>query len=363
VQRGLLVILLGAGGIGLTGCNRSEPPPAPRYTVQIDRLLPLHPLWTQVESLDSIGRRLDTTQPPVMAWEERPLPPAFPPPAPVPADLARERQRRIEADAQRYVQQLEDFLRDRMEETLARLDRAGRKAAEARFAGELARRIQEKEAENKRLADALLPEITRNEYREIALDTQIRIFKGQALEDARIQRNQVQSRLLVLRRQRTELLADVRPQVEKEMGPRRQAMLAEVDADIARRRKEEEKDIAKALTVARERLRAEAEAIPPLEQVAVPAPEPQDAPTAPAAPDPANLLPAKNTVAIVQTQRRREREAQRKRLVAAIQEDTYKAIAQISRQQGWQLVAPGTPRSADRTAAVADALRAQWKRN
>lgn len=351
------------GGSGLIGCRRSAPS-VPQYTVRLDPLLPLHPLWGQVATLDDIQARLNTpaTALQAMEWEARPLPPAFAVPEIIPPDLARERQKRIEADANRYVEQLEEFLRQRDEDVFARVERSERKAMEARLAEELANRIEELRESNKKQADTLSNQIRLLQFRDVPFQSQIRTFKGQPLQDAQIQHRQLLARIAALSERRDALLADVRPQAEKEMQPRREQALAELQEKLRRRREESAQKIAAALERARERLRAEAEAIPPLEQVAQSlALPPVSSAVSPLPPASSVFLPARTKMEAVQRQQSAHIMTQRERLLAAIREDTRNAVLQVAHQEGWQLRETGAAGIADHTEAVAETLKTQWK--
>src|SRR4051812_28711072 len=86
------------------GCNRPALTLKGRQSVRIDALLPLHPAWAQVESLDRIRAQFAGQPPPngVVAPDLPALPAAFPTPKDVPNSAPEQRLQRAEASSDQY---------------------------------------------------------------------------------------------------------------------------------------------------------------------------------------------------------------------------------------------------------------------
>lgn len=323
-------------------------------------LLPLHPLWSRSIILQQrlpeqkTGGNLH-----VPGHVFHPLPPPLAEPGALPPDLTRERQRRLEADARQYVQQLEEFLRQRASDALARLERAERKAIDARMTDARERRIAAETEENRKQAQQLTGEITRLRIRRIAFESQIRTFKGQPRADAQKQLGILDARIAALEAERTRKLDDVRPRIFQEIEQQREQLLQELAEKIRARRAAEEHTIAEALSGARERLRFEAEALAPLSLPEQNAPHPQ---AVSQLHEPASRTTQKTQHALQRAwqNNRTAQEAQHRRLLARIRADTEKTVQQIALQEGWIPVPPGTPGAPDRTEQVAQTLRRIW---
>src|SRR5690242_14913393 len=107
----LLLALFGMGLAVGAGCRRETPPAALR-SVRLEALLPQHPAWAQVKSLERTIAQFASApaQAAGLQYATSPLPPPFTPPVALPANLGAERDRRIQEDARRYIRQLEDSL-------------------------------------------------------------------------------------------------------------------------------------------------------------------------------------------------------------------------------------------------------------
>ncbi|MCS6777436.1 MAG: hypothetical protein RMJ43_09265 [Chloroherpetonaceae bacterium] len=358
----LAMLAIGVVGLQPAGCRKTQPP-APRYAVRMQDLLPLHPLWARSVILqESPAEQENRASQRLPGHVFYPLPPPFPEPGPLPPDLTQERQRRLETDARRYVQQLEEFLRQRANDALARLERAERKAIEARLTDARERRIAAETEENRKQAQRLIGEITRLRIRRIAFESQVRTFKGQPRSDAQKQLGILDARIAALEAERARMLDDVRPRIFQEIEQQRDQLLNELAERMRARRAAEERAIAEALSSARERLRFEAEAFTPLRLPEQDTPHPQ---AMAQLREPATRI-AESTRDALQTAQHNSRaawEAHRQRLRAVIRADTEKTVQQIAQHEGWIPVPPGTPGAPDRTEQVAQAIRRIWRQH
>src|SRR5437762_2713192 len=101
------------GSVVIAGCRSTGGPlPAPRYYVRLDSLLTLHPAWSQVTALDQQTAQFSSAQQQAatLRYATAPLPQPFAPPETVPANLAKEREKRVKEDARRYIVNLERSL-------------------------------------------------------------------------------------------------------------------------------------------------------------------------------------------------------------------------------------------------------------
>lgn len=348
------------------GCRQAPALLPARHYVRLSALLPLHPDWAQIVSLQREEAALATapTQAARLQWTASPLPGPFSPPKTLPLNLIRERQARLREDTDRYIAQLGTYLHDRNEAQITREERAGQKQVGAQIAQESAAREEQLRAENAIKAAVIARRIGRLGFRDVALQAQIRVLTDRPLVDARQQEQQVHAEIDRLAAQREALLtADVSAQVAREMQPRREQLLA----DLRARMQKQLNALNTSTTQRMQRVKARLEAL----AGSVPAESGIAPPTGKAPPAPLTVSTWPQTTTAVQTaqaqvgaalaQRRASWQAQQARLMAVITKDTQEAIMQIARRQGWTLVSQGSPRATDATDAVAQALRTQWQ--
>ena len=366
-QRALLLALLISCIMCWSGCRHNDLSPIGRHSVRVDALLSLHPAWAQVTSLDHAIAEFQahTPQSGQIAPDLPPMPSRFTPPQTVPSNLAQERQRAARENAARYVQQLADSLRLRDEGVLQREEEREAKETLAQYRRELAARETGIRAERTRQARELDRQITKLRFQDVAFQTQIAVYKDQALADATLQHNKLLAEINTLSEQRAALVdaATIQSLAVAAMQPRR----LELDAASARRLKEKGEAFAKQradrVQAEQSRLVNQIEDLPPIEQTPLPPDDGREAPLAlpPAGESQAAMNAAEAQMRGSRTQQQAAWTAQRNRLIAAIRSDTQNAVAQIAQQRGWKLVLPGTPLAQDDTSAVAPLLRAQWQ--
>jgi len=346
------------------GCRQAPALLTARHYVRLNALLPLHPDWAQIVSLQR--EEAAFAQAPAQAarlqWAASPLPAPFVPPKTVPINLIRERQARLREDTDRYIAQLGSYLHGRNEAQIAREEQAGQKQVSTQVAQEAAAREERLRAENALRAAALARRIGRLGFRDVALQAQMRVLTDRPLVDARQQERQVHAEMDRLSAQREALLStDLRGQVAREMQPRQAQLLA----DLGARMKQQLDALNAAMAQRMQRVQARLEAL----AKTVPA-ESNTAPLAGAAPAPLTLPAGAPTAGAAQraqaqvaqalARQRARWQAQQAQMLAVITRDTQEAVQQIARRQGWTLVPQGSPRATDATDSVARALRAQW---
>ena len=353
--------------LAFPGCGPSTVPLiGPKsVTVRSGALLPLHPAWQQVVSLDqaiaqfaSAGVAGDH-----LAWNPPALPRPFRQPDAVPAGLARERDQRVKADARKYVVQVTQSLRNQADQHFLRVERTERKRLEIEIVAETGRREAELRTENTRAAHFLDLDIRKLGFRDVALQSQIHVYTGLSLQDAVTQRAKVRVDIAALVEKRDLLLnADVKDIVAKAMGPFRAQLTAQVDARLKQDREKVQAQVAARIASETQRVNVEADPIPALGNVPLP---PQNKSALPL-----TLSEHAEAIGTVGQEQRnaavaRQRavwQLQRARLVQVIQEDTEKAVASYIRKQGWIMAKPQDARAIDVTGEASDAIRAEWRR-
>lgn len=365
VRAAPLLALLTIAGLGLLpGCRKPALPLARRF-VRIDALLPLHPAWAQVVSLQRAEAAFAAAprEAATLQWAGSTMPQPFTPPVIVPQSLARERQNRIAEETSAYLSQVADFVRRRNQARIEREERAGRKQVDAQIAQEAATREEALRAANQIHARDLSRQLRALGFRDAALRSQIRVFTDQPLRDATLQHQTVRAQMDALTLQRDALLAyDPTEQVANEMEPKRQQLYADLHARL-------QKQLA-ALNqagedrLARARARLEKDMAPVSAASAPPAAlkTPLRPLTLASLPETSSALHgAKMQVNAALARRLADWEAQRQRLIAVIRTDTAKAVEQVARRRHWALAPEGTPGATDATGEAAKALRIQWQ--
>lgn len=358
----MISILVTAVG-SLVGCRPAAVPAQPRVTVRLSALLPLHPSWEHVRSLDrtiaSVGT-LPTLTPPVAP---PPLPAAFVPPQSVPASLVRERLARAAADADRYLRQLAEFLRLRNQDLIAR----ERKLEKVRIATEVAAARARIDAEVRSVIGAQWQELSRELYRlgfrEVAINSQVKSYTDQPLQDALRQQTLVRAQIATLENRRTQLNATINPTIEANLQPERGRAQAASDERIRLRTEAFEKELQARLAAERTLVGARPDPIAPIGSALTPLPNPRETPlTLVSSAQSATLLQrAQAQTAAAAARQRTNGQAERNRLIAAIRADTEQAAEQIARQQKWTLVPENSPNARDETETIASHLREQWQ--
>ena len=350
-------------------CSGCRPPSiisSGRQSVRTDALLPLHPAWAQIESLGRIRAQFAAQSLPngVVAPDLSSLPVAFPPPKDLPNSTPEQRLQHAEASSDQYLKQLADTLRLQDEAYVARLSRRQAQSIQATYAKELSAREAAIRAERMGKALQLDNQITRLKFRDVAFQTQIRVYKGQALRDAQLQHDALLSQIKTLTGQATTLLvpsgisnaalAAVKPRLEELRRQADQERERELAARASRRATQLEQEKSK--------LTFNADPLPPINETPLPAPDSRETPLVlpPGTQVGAAFQSADNALRAKRVQQEAAWSRQRARILAAIAADTEKAVEQIARQKGWNLVSPGTRGAQDETDTIKPLLRQQW---
>ncbi len=347
----------------VAGC-RSAPAPGGKYYVRLDALLPLHPGWAQVVSLQSVSGVVQTApaQATALHLPTSPLPAAFPAPVAVPPNLEQERRQRIVEDARRRLAALAEELRRRNAERSQAEERLGQRELAARLAAARVALEAALPAQLDRIARAFETRLTPLNFKEIVFRTQVRGFTGQPRQDAQTQLQAVLDEIARLNQERDTQLAEARAQVQRQLDADRAQWTRELADRLAKYRRQLETLAAQQVAREQTGLNAAAEPIPPLSSLAAPTAStapPLQPPTEPNTGAVFGQAQAQVNVAVRQQQA--DLAAQKAQMIAALRDDTQQAVLQIARQGGWTLVAQGVPGARDGTDTVAKALRAQWQ--
>lgn len=362
--RGALLLVLLSIGVVSGGCRRTARTAQTRAFVRLDTLLPLHPTWAQVTSLQRVTQRARSarTQIAGLRLALSPLPPAFPAPKALPGNLAQERRQRIAEDARRRIAGLTQELRRRNEERIRREERAARRQLEARLAAAKAALEAALPARLEAIRREAAQKIEPLRYREVVFLSETREFTNQPLLDAQTQLNAVRAEIARLNSERDTRLAEARADVERQLDANQAQWTTELEQNLARRRAELEALAARQIAHEEASLEAASEPIPNLGTALPPPPGLAEQPQPPAVPPAdAAFAQARTQVGAAVTQQQAALEAQKQRLLASIRKDTEQAVIQVAQQRGWTLVSEGTAGASDMTATAAEALRAQWQ--
>lgn len=352
-----------AGGLLLipgAGCQRTALLPTDVVrSVQIEALLPLHPLWKQVEVFD---RSLLTLQRPLVSPSPLRMIPLLPlsfreTPE---ENFSSQRQERIRNDATKYLRQLESYLRSNAAQRLNGEVRNLRRQREAEIALKVAARAEElrKQAVDRRAE--IETRLRALKYHVVAYESQIRI----ALNPTRLR---LEGELLVLRGEIAQLTGeaaalptDFVSRAQQEFQPERNRIRNEVDAFRKRRAEELDVEVAKLLK-SRSKLQVEQrDSIPPLTAMPTIPSLPDAGKTVAAIADPSPLTPPGTNV-VVSARATRNWKAQRQRLIEEIRRDMEGAVAQEAKRKGWNLAPFGTPGSVDTTEEMRPLIVEQWQ--
>jgi hypothetical protein len=365
VRGALLLALIGICFVALGGCQQPKPNAMRLGYVRIEALLPLHPLWKQVEIQQQQAMRLAAMQPRPDGIELTlpGLPSNFAPPQKVPPSLMSERQHRLQEEAARYVDSYSEQLTARNNAIFQQEAKTERATMEATYAHQLDARKRELQAIADAKAKVLLAEREKRLFRLVALQSQIKVYSGQAHDDASLQRVRVRAEVAQLDQQRVTLLASVDPQAIAEMAPVRKQLESDLENRLAARRKQLDQETKDLTAQELARLSKLPDPIPPIGSTLPPARYMQETPLP--LPTPRQTLLAIQTAqAGVDSAARQQQtmwRAQNDRLVAAIRLDLQLAVQQWAHEQGMRIVPLGTRGAMDATAAAAAAIRDQWR--
>lgn len=337
-----------------------------RQSVRMDALLPLHPAWAQIESLDKIRGQFATQPLPggVVAPDLASLPSAFTPPKEAVAATPQQRLQRAEASSDQYLKQLAEILRLQDEAYVARLARRQAQAVQATYAKELSAREATIRKERLRQASELDRQITRLQFRDVAFQTQLRVYKGQAKADAQLQHDALAAQINSLAKQADALLvaSDITSVALADLKPRLQELnqLADQEREQERATRAARRDAQ--LQQEKTKLAFDADPLPPVNATPLPAPDSRETPLVlpPGSQAGAVFQAANAAVGSKRVQQEAAWKAQRDRLLEVISADTAQAVAQIAKQRGWNLVSQGSRGAKDETEAVVPLLRQQW---
>jgi hypothetical protein len=360
-----LAAFWGVGLLGVSGCGKILPA-AKQHSVQMDRLVPLHPAYSQIamqrEIVGGVERQAGALSLP-KPQAQTPLPPAFAAGELIPPNLASEREERVALDSRRYLALLEDSLTRRNAGILEREERAGRKQIEVEVEAERTKREQALREQYAQERAAIQSEKRPLEFRRVALESQRVAFTGMTKSDANLQLGTVTQRIAALDKRLQDRDDRAVPAI---VADRLKPFIAKQNEELAHRlqnrRRRLEDEVEGRLKRERLRLASEADAIPDLRASVMPPSTPSDRPIAPvvaAGSEAYTQTKPRLDTAIVQAQS--EQNAERLRLLSVLRADTQKAVEQVAVREGWKLVPVGTRGATDITAHAADALREQWK--
>lgn len=360
-----LLILLGAT---LTGCRHPIVHAPERHSVHIPALLPLHPAWAEIKALDAQLAKLPTLPAPP-SIRPTPLPATFTPPGGLPPNLIASQEKLVHDDAAHYIAQLESALDLRARELVNSKQRAEEQIAAAKYKVALEKKETELRNANEAEAKEVRKDVNRLDYRNQALDSQIRVYSTSGLnarrmiDDAKQQQAIVNQQIDANNARIDALLhADFRGLAEAALQSYRKQLDAATAAGIQQFTREQAAHDQQELEQATQRLNTLPSAIPKLADPAGDWNSPRAVPLVlPPMPSLASdYSQAQGSVAVGQSHLRDQLLSERAHLLSVIQEDTRKAVVQIARKQGWILVPEG--QANDWTNAVKSALQSQWRR-
>jgi hypothetical protein len=362
----LLALLVIGVSVG-TGCRRPEIIDSGPHAVRVESLLTLHPAWEQIVSLDRTISQF-TTPPPLsgMAAPDLPPMPTLLPPLPaVPPTAPQQRQQRTLDYETQYLQQLAQTLRLQDETYLTRLAKRLTQESEAQYQKELAGRIASIRAERVRRAEVLDRQIRLLSLRDVAFQTQLRVYTGQAYDDALLQDKQLQAQIAALSKEADDLVSQdiISGMALEALKTRLQELKAQAERQVEQERQALEARRADRVKKEQGKLTYEPEPLPSIDTMPLPPADSRETPlnVAPGVQAPAAMQSADTLVKQAVERQQSVWQAQRERLLTVIRADTQQAVAQIARQRGWKLVPVGTPRAHDETDTVRPLLRAQWQ--
>ncbi len=351
--------------LACSGCGRTAVPLIGSRTVRVKiaSLLPLHPAWQQVATLDQTIAQFTSSGAVAgpLVWAATALPTPLHVPEAVPAGLAKDRDLRVKEDARKYVAQVTQSVHNRAAQHFLRVERAERKRYNGEVTAETARREAALRSENTRAARFFNLGIRNLGFRDVALQSQIHVYTGISLQDAVTQRAKLQGDISALVQKRDALLnADVHAIVESQMAPFRAGMAARMEQVLKQDRDKVNARVAERITSESQRVNVMTDPIPPLGSGTLP---PENKATTPLVLSDTGAVGGQGQgqfrVALVS--QRASWQSQRDRLIRMIQADTVKSVTAFLRKRGWRLAKEQDSRAADVTGEVANAIRSEWR--
>ena len=355
---------------GMSGCKPAASPVVQHKRVQLDALLPFHPLWAQVVGLDRTTTNLlqRGAVSGTVGSALSPLPPTLEIPPAVPATVAEARGSRSRGYENEYLRQLAETLKMQDDIYLARLERLQDKDAEARYLKELADRVASIRVERLRQAEVLDRQITRLRFRDVPLQVQLKVYTDQAAKDAQTQHDLLTAQIDKLTRDAETLVSAsiISDLAVNDLKGRREALLLDARKQLDERSRQLAHEREAHLQKEAGRLTYISEPVPSISRIELPDPGPEQAPLAlsPLQMEQSAMVAADVTVESSRVQQTAIWRMERDALVQAIRGDTEQAIRQIATKQGWD-VEFGNVHDArvlpDVTEEMKVLLRSQWQ--
>lgn len=354
----LIVTALGVL-FALSGCGPSPRPPIAHRQVRIDALLPLHPSWAQVISLDRETARIQNARFASSRAGFAPprYPPLFTPRDPSRTDLVRLRSQQIDDDSQLYLANLEKSI-DSLDASRMVLER---KREQTRVGAEIAQRLAEKEQQI--AAEIAVKERSIDEHQKSLVLRSLVVtahrervrnsitVDREALRQADAELALIQKDINSLADQKQRLV-NSRPAEEAagRLGPERAVIetqsRARLDALAADMLKKKQKRLQDAR---REQVQSPVPEMPNIDAGRAPFQLPAQTLNVPQTP-----LPDSRALAAAAAQ------AQRARIVEQIRKDIVMSVRQLAQREGWEPDLEVSSRAPDATKQVAQELKAEW---
>jgi hypothetical protein len=364
--RSLVLLILGL--LGGAGCSHPPLLAAPHRYVRLDALLPLHPSWAQIRSLDREIARLKTAPAQSGEFHYQPHPgmPVIVPRAVTPANMAAQRAAQVDRDATRYVESLRKSLDEANQATMSLARRREQRRVEAAVAARLAEAGKNLRNENEVRSFAILQRLRDLTFKDIVVRSRIQDLAQAHSRDTRLLRDaqsEHAGNLAEMERLRTENRDLLAQDVSRITARLRDKFYAEEEAQAKERlaKREEELGMEKLdkLTAAMRQQRNTA--IPAPVAPELPAVDPHATPL-PLPIEPATtLVTSRSHVQSALNVQAAVWQIQRTSLVDEIRADTRKAVQQVALRRGWKLVEGPAPGAVDGTDEAADDLRQQWR--
>jgi len=339
----LLLALVGLFSLGVTGCKAPAPAPRARVRVDYDALLVNHPLWTQVLELDRISGQLvhSNVQATVVGTPLSDLPHPLESPPPVPATVAEIRQNRVRDYEATYLGQLAETLRIKDERYLLLRTRQLQKEAEAEYQKELATEMAGIRVDRLHKAQDLDRTITRLRFRDVPLQVQQKVGRGQSAQDAQIQHDILTRQIESLTRESEDLIspAIISDLAKQALRGRQETLLSAATAEVQKETSQLSTDRANRVTQERGKITDRIEPVSSIDRIALPEIGREQAPLVLS---PLQLEAGAMRAALASSQQRVAQQsavwkAQRDRMVAAIRADIEQASLKIAGERGWIL--------------------------
>ena len=367
-QSKISLTLAMAGLLWGAGCSNPTLQVSPHRFVRIEALVPLHPSYEQVRSLDREVARLKTA-PSIsgqFSYSDHPGIALLKPRSTPSANLATQRAAQIDLDERRYLDSLRKSLTNSNQSVLTAYRRREQRRVELAVNVHMAEAAKALQDVNDVKLFAIRERIRTLSLRDIVVKSQIQDLAQARTADI--------TPLRSAQNEHTAILHDVGILKTEDAAIRAQDINLEVRRTRDSFYKEELTRSKEIVAKREEELRAETRdrvaaaqreqrlsVIPVPEQPSLPPIDPRSAPLQTPVGTKLEFSAGAIQVQPVVVRQSRIWEAQRAALMAEIRADTIRAVQQVALQRGWRLELSQQNGAIDGTSEAADDLRTQWR--